>query len=222
LPASPSLRDDAAVSGSADKRALVLSALGVDADHGASALAALDAALGGRGYDVEIVDCRDVDVIPCTGCSSCGLRTPGVCAVKDEMQSIFRRIVASDMLVLATPVRFGSYCAELKKVVDRFQPLMVPICLVRGGEMHFQGRYDLPPLVGVGLLRDGGGTDGPGRAGPAADGSAAEADAFRFLVGRLAVNVDTRHAAAVIAGGDDATARAELERAVDAVAGRTP
>ena len=58
--------------------------------------------------------------------------------------------VASDVLVLATPVRFGSYCAELKKVIDRFQPLMVPIYVVRDGEMHFQGRYDLPPLLGSG------------------------------------------------------------------------
>ena len=142
--------------------ALVLSALGADAEHGASALAALRATLAGRGYDVEVVDCRTVDVVPCTGCSSCGLRTPGACAVRDDMQDVFRKMVASDVLVLATPVRFGSYCAELKKVVDRFQPLMVPIFVVRDGEMHFQGRYDLPPLVGVGLLRDGGG----GRAGP--------------------------------------------------------
>ncbi len=203
--------------------ALVLSALSADAEHGASALAALRATLAGRGYDVEVVDCRAVDVIPCTGCASCGMRTPGACSVKDDMQDIFRKIVASDVLVLATPVRFGSYCAELKKVVDRFQPLMVPIYEVRDGEMHFTGRYDLPPLVGVGLLRDGG--SGPGRAGsggPTADGSAAEADAFRFLVGRLAVNIDTRHAAAVFAGGDEAAARAELETALDAVSRRTP
>ncbi len=72
------------------------------------------------------------------------MRTPGACAVNDDMQGIFRKLVACDVLVLATPVRFGSYCAELKKVVDRFQPLMVPVYVVRGGEMHFRGRYELP------------------------------------------------------------------------------
>ncbi len=200
--------------------ALVLSALGADAEHGASVLAALRATLAGRGYDVEVVDCRTIDVIPCTGCSSCGLRTPGACAVRDDMQGVFRKMVASDVLVLATPVRFGSYCAELKKVVDRFQPLMVPIYVVRDGEMHFQGRYDLPPLLGVGLVRDGAAPDGA--AGDAVSASAVgEADAFRFLIGRLAVNIDTRHATAVIAGGDEAAALSELERAVDAVSRRT-
>jgi hypothetical protein len=218
LPPSPPTGDDAVVIGSADKKALVLSALDVDAQHGASTRAILEETLAGRGYAVEAVDCRSIDVIPCTGCGSCGLRTPGACAVTDDMQGIFRKMVASDVLVLATPVRFGSYCAELKKLVDRFQPLMVPIYVLRDGEMHFQGRYDLPPLLGVGLVRDGLGPDG------AAGGAAAaeEADAFRFLIGRLAVNTGTRHATAAFTGGDERVARAEIEQAVDAVARRTP
>jgi hypothetical protein len=212
----------AVAQGTTSGRALVLSALGVDADHGASTLAVLEEALTGRGYDVETVDCRTVDVIPCTGCASCGLRTPGECSVKDDMQVIFRKIVASDVLVLATPVRFGSYCAELKKVVDRFQPLMVPIYVTRDGEMHFQGRYDLPALVGVGLVRDGARVDETGARDAGSDGAAAEeADAFRFLISRLALNIDTPHAAAAFAGGDEAAARAQIERALSSV-GRRP
>ena len=197
----------------AKPEALVLSALRV-AEDGEAVGAALEQVLLGRGYDVQTVDCLSADVIPCTGCGSCGLRTPGACAVKDDMQEIFQRMVASDVLVLATPVRFGSYCAQLKKVVDRFQPLMVPIYVLRDGEMHFHGRYDLPPLVGVGLLRE----SGDGERGRQT--AAAEAAAFRFLVGRLAVNIDTRHAAAAFAGGDEAAARAGIEEALAAVAGR--
>jgi multimeric flavodoxin WrbA len=196
------------------RNALVLSALSAEEGQGASTLRALDEVLIARGYDAETVDCLGVDVIPCTGCSSCGLRTPGTCAVKDDMQGVFRKLVASDVLVLATPVRFGSYCAELKKVVDRFQPLMVPIYVLRDGEMHFRSRYRLPALVGVGLVRDGAGHDG-------AAAVAEEAEAFRFLIGRLAVNIDTRHAAAAIAAGDEAAARPEIDRALAAVEGRS-
>ena len=182
-------------------RALVLTALRADAEHGERTQAELLGALSRWGYDVETVDCLAVDVIPCTGCGSCGMRSPGACVVKDDMQGIFRSLVTSDLLVLATAVRFGSYCAQLKKVVDRFQPLMVPIYTVRNDEMHFRARYALPPLMGVGLVREG-------------RDAAAEADAFRFLIGRLAVNVDTRYAAAAVAGGDEAAARTELERAL--------
>lgn len=216
-----------AVSSPVDMKALVLSALPADAGRGERAQAALLDVLVRRGYEVETVDCLAADVSPCTGCGSCGMRTPGACVVKDDMQGIFRSIVAADLLVLATPVRFGSYCAPLKKVVDRFQPLMVPIYTVRDDEMHFRGRYDLPALLGVGLVREGEGEVGVGSRtdGPERTGAAAEAEAFRFLIGRLAVNVDTPHAAAAFAGGDDAASRADLERAlltleaVDAVAG---
>ena len=198
----------------ATPEALVLSALRV-AEDGEAVAGALEQVLIGRGYDVHTVDCLSIDVIPCTGCGSCGLRTPGACVVKDDMQEIFRKMVASDVLVLATPVRFGTYCAELKKVVDRFQPLMVPIYVLRDGEMHFHGRYDLPPLIGVGLVRE----SGDGERGR--ETAAAEAEAFRFLVGRLAVNMDTRHAAAAFAGGDEAASRAGIEEALAAVEGRT-
>jgi multimeric flavodoxin WrbA len=193
-------------------KALVLSALGVDAINGEATLRVLETALAERGYHSETIDCTRARIIPCTGCSSCGLKTPGRCVVNDDMQGVLRKMVASDVLVLATPVRFGTYCAELKKVIDRFQPLMVPIYVVRDGEMHFRGRYDLPLLVGVGLVRaagDGGRPSGEG-------GTAAEGDAFRFLIGRLALNIDTGHAATAFAGGDEALARAEVGRALDA------
>jgi multimeric flavodoxin WrbA len=182
-------------------KALVLSALGVDGERGAATLRALEAALAARACDIEVVDCLSADIAPCTGCGSCGLRTPGECVVKDDMQQVFRRLVASDVLVLATPVRFGSYCAALKKVVDRFQPLMVPLYVVRGGEMHFRGRYDLPRIVGVGLSQE-----------------PAEAEAFRFLIGRLAVNVDTPYAATAFSGTDADLVHAELARVLDEVA----
>jgi hypothetical protein len=216
------------VGDTAEKRALVLTALRADAAPGERAQAVLLDALARRGCSVEVVDCLAADVIPCTGCGSCGMRTPGACVVRDDMQGIFRALVASDLLVLATPVRFGSYCAQLKKVVDRFQPLMVPLYTMRDGEMHFRARYDLPPLLGVGLVREGEGEDGGGTraAGPDVSGMADEAEAFRLLIGRLALNIDTRHAAAAFAGGDEAAARAALDQALAtleaAAAGRGP
>ncbi len=190
-------------------KALVLSALAVDEEHGPAALEAVETALRERGHDVDTVDVAAARVAPCTGCGSCGLKTPGRCVVKDDMQEIFRQIVASDVLVLATPVRFGSYCAELKKAIDRFQPLMMPVYVVRNGEMHFRGRYDLPAFLGVGLLQEAAGTG--------VDDDRTEGDAFRFLVGRLAVNIDARHAAAVFRDGDAAQMHTELEGALDSL-----
>ena len=189
-------------------KVLVLSALGLDASFGDATLSLLEEALAERRHQAETVDCERLHVSPCTGCASCGLKTPGRGVIKDDMQDIFRKILASDVLVLATPVRFGSSCAQLKRIIDRFQPLMVPMYVVRDGEMHFRGRYDLPALLGVGLVADAVG----------AERAAEEAEAFRFLVGRLALNIDTPHASAAFAGSDADLARAELAQAVGELA----
>jgi multimeric flavodoxin WrbA len=184
-------------------KALILSALALDVERGPAALAALHTVLAERGHSVDTVDVVTADIIPCTGCGSCGLKTPGVCVVRDGMQEVLRLLVASDVLVLATPVRFGSYCAQLKKVIDRFQPLMMPIYVVRGGEMHFRGRYEpMPSVLGVGTTSD-----------------PDEAAAFRFLLGRLALNLDTTQTAVILDGDDGEEARHEVERALLTLAG---
>ena len=84
---------------------------------------------------------------------------------------------------------------------------MVPIYVVRDGEMHFQGRYDLPVR---GRCRSG--REGRGRTGGMRSATA-EADAFRFLIGRLALNIDT--------GTPPQPSPAETKRAARTEAGRT-
>jgi len=183
-------------------KAFILSALALDEERGPAALAALQTVLAERGHSVDTVDVVTADIIPCTGCGSCGLKTPGVCVVRDGMQEVLRQLVASDVLVLATPVRFGSYCAQLKKVIDRFQPLMMPIYVVRAGEMHFRGRYEpMPALLGVGITSD-----------------PDEAAAFRFLLGRLALNLDASQTTVILDGHEAEGARREVERALQTLA----
>jgi hypothetical protein len=91
---------------------------------------------------------------------------------------------------------------------------MVPIYVLRDGEMHFRSRYDLPPLVGVGLVRE---THGNGAAADP-DHDDGEAAAFRFLVGRLAVNIATSHRATAFAVADEDAWGAKLAGVLDDVA----
>jgi len=195
---------------------LILSALSVDAARGPAALESLIEAVEARGGGADVVDTPSANIRPCTGCGSCGGRTPGLCVLRDEMQEVFPRLVAADVLVLATPVRFGSHCAQLKKVVDRFQPLMAPLYCVRDGEMNFKPRYPRrPALLGVGLL-----APADGEYAGTARMRAAEADAFRHLISRHARNLDPpAYAAAVLTGGDPRGDAVELAVALNDVMG---
>ena len=70
------------------------------------------------GHDVEVIDVAYEDVAPCTGCVSCGYE--GDCIQLDAMGAIREKILASDMLVFATPLYYYGMTAQLKTVVDRF------------------------------------------------------------------------------------------------------
>ena len=70
------------------------------------------------GHAVERVDVRKLKIAPCTGCVACGYEGP--CVQNDDMDGLRTKILAADMLVLATPLYYYGMTAQLKTVIDRF------------------------------------------------------------------------------------------------------
>ncbi len=70
------------------------------------------------GHSVEVIDVCHADIHPCTGCVKCGYEGP--CVQKDDVEIIRKKLLASDMVVFATPLYYYGMTAQLKTVVDRF------------------------------------------------------------------------------------------------------
>jgi multimeric flavodoxin WrbA len=70
------------------------------------------------GNTVEVIDVCHADIHPCTGCVKCGYEGP--CVQKDDVNIIRKKLLASDMVVFATPLYYYGMTAQLKTVVDRF------------------------------------------------------------------------------------------------------
>ena len=70
------------------------------------------------GNTVEVIDVCHADIHPCTGCVKCGYEGP--CVQKDDVNMIRKKLLASDMVVFATPLYYYGMTAQLKTVVDRF------------------------------------------------------------------------------------------------------
>ena len=70
------------------------------------------------GHVVRIVDVASAGVHPCGGCVACGYEGP--CIQHDGMDDLRKAILATDMLVFATPLYYYGMTAQLKTVVDRF------------------------------------------------------------------------------------------------------
>ena len=99
------------------KRILILKAS--PREHGNSAVLAEQAALGARaaGAEVESVYLHGLDIRPCDGCDFC-LET-GACVIKDDMQSLYPKLSNLDGLILASPIYWFTYTAQLKLCLDR-------------------------------------------------------------------------------------------------------
>ena len=126
-----------------------------------------------RGYVM-----RDVPLAHCQGCFECWTTTPGLCKTEgDAGREIAAALIKSDLLVILTPVTFGGYSSEIKKVMDRIICLVLPFFRRVDGEVHHSRRYPrYPAVAAIGVL---GAPDEE------------QARIFRSLVERNARNMDS-------------------------------
>lgn len=70
------------------------------------------------GHQVEKVFLGELHISPCVACYICK-SNGGVCAIEDDMAGILERMQAAHVIVMASPVYFGSISAQMKMVLDR-------------------------------------------------------------------------------------------------------
>lgn len=84
----------------------------------------LDKALEGariKGVRTEKVILNALKFSPCQECEK--VMDDGTCIVKDDMQTLYGKIENADVIILASPIFFGSLSAQTKMMIDRFQCL---------------------------------------------------------------------------------------------------
>jgi multimeric flavodoxin WrbA len=88
-------------------------------EKGNSATLAERAAEGAReaGANVESIYLHGLDIRPCDACNECA---HGPCIIEDDMQPLYPKIAAADVLLLASPVYWFTYSAQLKLCIDRW------------------------------------------------------------------------------------------------------
>lgn len=103
--------------------------------------------------NVEEILLKEKKINPCTGCFGCWLKNPGICIIDDDSQDVVRKIINSDIVIYLTPVVFGGYSYELKKLLDKTICLLAPEFINIDKEMHHKKRYEkYPGILGIGVL----------------------------------------------------------------------
>lgn len=70
------------------------------------------------GNQVEKIFLRDKKINYCVACDACQ-RNGGNCVQEDDMAEVLNKIMAADVIVMATPVYFYSMDAQMKTLIDR-------------------------------------------------------------------------------------------------------
>ena len=73
---------------------------------------------GEAGNQVEKIFLRDRKINYCTGCGACR-KNGGKCVQKDDMAEVLDKMIAADVIVMATPVYFYTMNAQMKTLIDR-------------------------------------------------------------------------------------------------------
>lgn len=97
------------------------------------------------GAGTETIFLRGGSVLPCRGCDTCHKK--GTCPQKDEFESLQKKILEADGLVLGSPNYIFSVSAQLKAFMDRCSSIIH--CL------GFEGKY------GASVVTSGGGDEEP-------------------------------------------------------------
>ena len=78
------------------------------------------------GACTELLLLRKMDVRTCRGCLACeegGRERKGICKIKDDMTEVYPKLLAADVIVLATPAYFEMLSGLLKNFLDRTCPI---------------------------------------------------------------------------------------------------
>jgi multimeric flavodoxin WrbA len=86
----------------------------------------LDKALEGAreaGAEVEKVLVSKFKISPCLEIYAC--RKDGNCAIEDDMQALYKKLLEADHIVFASPIFFYGVTSQAKAIIDRCQALWV-------------------------------------------------------------------------------------------------
>lgn len=180
----------------------ILNGFDPDPAPGEAVSTGLRSRLEQAGKRCAVYTLREMNIAPCRSCGACGYRSPGQCVVNDDLHAILRSVAHSQVVVFLSPIRFGGYASQLKKVVEKFMVLGMPYYMVRDGHLLHPMRYGQKSLISIGVVE----ADLPG-----------QEECFRLLLERNATNLLCPKRKAVVVRPDGltpATLSARLDQLV--------
>jgi multimeric flavodoxin WrbA len=94
-----------------------------DADHATSLSAdiqkKMDRMIEKAGGSLESIGLVQTDLVFCFGCLRCWTSGTGRCVSKDRMEELEQKLPGCDLILILTPVLFGTFSSTMKTILDK-------------------------------------------------------------------------------------------------------
>jgi multimeric flavodoxin WrbA len=71
------------------------------------------------GAEIELIYLHDKNISPCQACYACQRPDSSGCAIDDEMQPIYKKLIDAECWIIASPVYWFTMSAQTKLFMDR-------------------------------------------------------------------------------------------------------
>ncbi|MFH1729329.1 MAG: flavodoxin family protein [Pseudomonadota bacterium] len=99
----------------------------------------------------EYIVLNELKIESCKACFYCWRKTKGLCCINDDMKTLIEKFIASDFVVLASPLYIDNVSALMKNFMDRLVPILDPrFELDENNESLHKKRYSkYPDLIAI-------------------------------------------------------------------------
>ena len=98
--------------------------------------------------DAAVLDLSEIELNHCLGCWACWWTTPGRCAHKD-LDEFYSSYLSADIVYIYCEAVQGFVSANMKAMIDRMIPFVLPYISWETGESLHKARYSKYPKVEV-------------------------------------------------------------------------
>ena len=100
------------------------------------------------GAEVEVINLREKKIKNCIGCFTCWTKAPGTCIQNDDMTNeIFPKLLASDLVVYASPLYYHFMNGAMRTFIERTLPAAQPFFERSEGKTGHPLRNKVPATV---------------------------------------------------------------------------
>lgn len=100
--------------------------------------------------EVEEFHLNQMSIHDCMDCGSCATISQGKCVMQDDMTNlIYPKFLEADVMVLASPIYFGTVNAVMKRFIERLYPFLGPWQQVDGEGVYQAFRGPFPKVVAI-------------------------------------------------------------------------